>query len=338
MRMIIPLRGDTSLYNRLEGVTTMKKELLLPEMERVEEGLKDYIKSSSQQLNHLSSLLLDRGGKRLRPLLVILSSSIYATEEEIQIKVATAVELIHTASLIHDDVIDEASFRRGGVTINSHWDNKMAVLTGDHLFAQAFQLLTLYRDYDLLPIMTKTISLMCAGEINQLSMRGHIMSEDEYLKQIENKTASLLAASCYVGGKISSMPHEETRKLYNFGLNLGYGFQIIDDIFDLTGSRNLGKPTGVDLDEGIFTLPLIYLFQDQEYEPLIKELQREGGFTPSLKTSMMGALHGTGAIERSYEKALDYIEKALDELLGLPKGEPRELLHQLATYVVERDH
>lgn len=315
----------------------MKNVFYLPEMERVEEHLEEYSRTSSEELNHLSSLLLKRKGKRLRPLLVILSSSFYPVREDLRIQVATAVELIHTASLIHDDIIDEASYRRGGETINAKWNNKMAVLTGDHLFARAFQLLTAYEGYPLLSVMTKTISLMCAGEIHQLTKSGHIPGEEEYLKQIEKKTASLLAASCYLGGIISSMPKEEAEKLYKYGLYLGFSFQIIDDIFDIKGSRGLGKPTGSDLQDGVFTLPFIYLLENEEYRPLVDQLLQKRGDT-SLKTYIIKSLEKTRSLERAYQKALSFMELALDELEGLPLSPARDLLNELGSYVVEREY
>lgn len=316
----------------------LNSEILLPEMERVEEGLFQYIKTASRDLNHLSSLLLKRPAKRFRPLLVMLASSFYPAQEETRIQVATAVELIHTASLIHDDVIDEASLRRGGDTINSRWDNKVAVLTGDHLFARAFQLLTRQKNHRLLPVMTRTISLMCSGEVEQLLQNGMFRGEEEYLDQVQKKTASLLAASCSLGGMISAMPQEEVDQLHRYGLYLGYGFQIIDDIFDVRGTKKLGKPIGSDIQEGIFTLPLIYLLEDKRYGPSVTDLLEKGGLQPPIIKYISAALEETGAIERAHQKALGFITQAQKELEGLPPVPAREILHELAMYVVDRDY
>lgn len=321
----------------IEGVISVTRMLNLPEMDRVEEGLEESIKTDCKELDYLSSLLLRRQGKRIRPLLVILSSCFYPTDEEILVDVAIAVELIHTASLIHDDVIDEASMRRGEETINARWDNKMAVLTGDHLFARAFQLLTHHDGYSILPIMTSAISFMCAGEISQLSQNGTIRSESEYLHQIEKKTASLLAASCYVGGKISSMPEEETQRLYAFGLFLGYSFQIVDDIFDIAGSQKMGKPLYLDLQGGTFTLPLIYLLEDKEYGPQVKELLESESLRPSVLEYIKRALRESGSLERAHRKALYYVSLARKELKELPPVQARDYLMEIASYVVHRD-
>lgn len=307
-------------------------------MEKVEAGLLASIDTSSLDLTHLSSLLFKRGGKRLRPLLVMLSSSFYPAQEEMRIQVATAVELIHTASLIHDDVIDGASIRRGEDTINARWDNKVAVLTGDHLFARAFQLLTTGENQTLLPMMTQTISLMCTGEVDQLLQNGMIRDEEKYLDQIEKKTASLLAASCYLGGSISTMPGDEVKRLYRYGRYLGFGFQIMDDIFDLVGSKKLGKDAGSDLQEGIFTLPLIYLLQDETHGSAISAFLEEGGLEPPLLQYISRALEETGAIQRARERALGFIQQANGELEGLPPGPARESLSELAYQLVYRDH
>lgn len=320
-----------------KGVISMRNALAWPEMDRVEEGLQEHIQTNCKELNHLSSLLLKRKGKRLRPFLVILSSWFYPSKEEIRVDVATAVELIHTASLIHDDVIDESSMRRGDETINARWDNKMAVLTGDHLFARAFQLLTRHDGYSILPIMTKTISLMCAGEISQLSQNGSLKSEREYFEQIEKKTASLLAASCYIGGKISSMPEEEAQRLYRFGLLLGYSFQIMDDIFDFRGSHKTGKPVGLDIQSGVFTLPLIYLLEDKEHGLEIRELLQNSPLISSAIGRIERALKESGALEKAQKKALLFASQAKEELQGLPFVKARDSLMEIASLVAQRD-
>ncbi len=314
------------------------KDLFTGQLQQVEERLEDVVVSGDNSLDRLSLYLLERGGKRIRPLLVILTASLYPSREEVVIDLAVAVELIHTASLIHDDIIDEASERRGSESINSRWGNREAVLTGDHLFALAFNLLTEHSQYDLLRPMTLAISKMCQGEIGQLNSNGTV-DEQKYFSQIRKKTASLLAAACYAGGEVSSMPAEYLYRMREFGLCLGYGYQIVDDLFDLFSTpESIGKPVGSDLQQGLLTLPLIYLLQDRNYGSQTRQLLKNGDSSFPLRGFLQAAVLESGALAAARNRAADYIERAKAMLDPLPPGEAREELLGLADYLLERKH
>lgn len=313
----------------------MKTEkFTVPEMQLVEKRLQELNALDNPELTGVTGYVLGQGGKRLRPLLVLLCSDIYGADLQARIDVAAAAELIHSASLLHDDVVDNSVLRRGLPSANERWGNSTAVLAGDFLFARAYSLLSSYPN--VLTIMTQAISTMCLGELNQLYAHFNPdTSPEDYVETIMGKTASLLAASCQCGVAISPMPPEEIRQMHKFALHLGIAYQVLDDITDYVFPANLsGKPTGNDIRNGIVTLPLLYLLANPGTRGKVQFLleQRE-----PVEPKMLAAdLAATGAIEKAVAIACHHLNRAQELLNGVPSCQALFRLESLVKQFLER--
>jgi heptaprenyl diphosphate synthase len=241
---------------------------------------------------------------------------------------AVAVELIHMASLVHDDIIDQAVTRRGQESINQRWGNQSAVLTGDYLFAAAFNLINQHGMKQVMEEVTRTIQIMCAGEIRQMSLAYHLeITEEEYLKKCYEKTACLFAAACKVGGLAANLDEDSIQALEQFGLALGYAFQIIDDLLDfLSDSSLLGKPSGSDLLEGNITLPVIYALQKPEYGPWLTALLEQRKLSAKQLCRVKQVLIQSHSIEECLNRAKEFIAQAVMQIDRLaPEPAHKEL-------------
>ncbi|MGB9868096.1 MAG: polyprenyl synthetase family protein [Bacillota bacterium] len=279
----------------------------------------------------LARYVLGNPGKLLRPVLVIASASIFESERgahDTIRDVATAVELIHTASLVHDDIADGATFRRNRPSLNARHGNLMAVLAGDALFAAAFGLLAPYTHLGVLRVMCQAVTSMIEGELMEVANRWNLeVTEDQYLQQAALKTASLFAGSCEAGGLIAGALPGHCAMLREFGKALGTAFQILDDILDFTDQpSNLGKPCLSDVRHGTFTLPVIYALQDVPHL-LVPSL------TPGLSleeaASLAQFLHESGYTARAALCAMGFLQRATDVLGYLPPGEGLAMLHDI---------
>jgi len=284
----------------------------LPELKLVENRLHGLSKGHEKYLQAINQYVFGLEGKRIRPLLVLLSSDIYRANLKVRIDIAVAAELVHTASLLHDDVVDAATLRRGKASVNRRWGNPTSVLAGDFLFAQAFSILSNYPQA--LELMTNAISTMCEGELIQL--HAHFdpdITPETYVRTIASKTASLLAASCQCGGLISTMPPQQVKILGKFGLHLGTAYQIIDDIGDYSlESWQSGKPQGTDIKNGIVTLPLLYLLADPSSRGRVEQLLRgEDPITPQM---LAPELAETKALERATQVAQHHLQACQEQL------------------------
>ena len=210
----------------------------------------------------ITNHIINSGGKRLRPILSMLSAKLFGYNGERHIHLAASVEFIHTATLLHDDVVDHSNLRRGKLTANQRWDNKSSILVGDFLFSQAFRLMSEDNDLKVLAILSKASSIIAEGEVKQLASIANLeVSIDDYLQIISAKTAELFAAACQVGAVVAEVDQEHQLAMYNFGLNLGIAFQIIDDVLDYAANQmTLGKNIGDDFKEGKVTLPIIIAY------------------------------------------------------------------------------
>lgn len=294
------------------------------------------MQTGNPDIDNIMEYLLEGSGKLLRPRLVYLTSSFYPHDPEMKQDIAVAVELIHLASLVHDDVIDLAMTRRGRESINNRWGNHCSVLTGDYLFATAFKLINRHGQAEIMDSITQTIQLMCIGEIKQLSMSFDLnSSEADYLDKTYHKTACLFASSCKVGALISSMPACETALLEQFGLCLGYAYQIIDDLLDfVSDSSILGKPTGSDLMEGNITLPVIYALQSLRYGSILKEILEKPLDQKKLQ-KVKEILVDSKALDYSLSSSRDFLNQALLNLEQMPASPAVEELKDLALYIME---
>jgi heptaprenyl diphosphate synthase len=309
----------------------------LPGLKQVEARLRELSQGSDAWTPQFSASVI-RGGKRLRPALVLLSGAFYPATQSELVDVAAAVELIHTASLVHDDVIDHASLRRGHATISAQWGENRAVLYGDFLFARAFSLLTKHGFTGILDNMTRAISLMCEGEIEQSSLLFDCsVTEADYLSYIHKKTAYFLSACCLAGAEVCGMPPVEKKALGAFGLQLGYAFQITDDLLDLTGQTDTtGKPVLHDLKEGILTQPVIKLLRDPYYGFRVRKIIEDRAFSEEHLLFIQNALHERGILTETRERARTLIARAKQNLEKLPLKPHRPILSRLADYVVRR--
>lgn len=314
----------------------------LPELKTVEEELYKIVADSDGPTRDICLYALQAGGKRLRPTLVILSSRCFngSVAPPESIPAAVAAELIHLASLIHDDIIDNSGMRHGQKSLNSRWNNKIAVLAGDNLFAKAFKILSKNRLYEVLDLMIEAIEDMCSGEIEQaMDSFNHEQEEESYYRKISKKTAKLLAVCCQAGSLATSAGKEYATYLRNFGLNLGCAFQITDDILDLTGQKKeLGKPTGLDLAQGTLTLPMLNLLRSPKYGSWFKNVLEGKQANSEIITELKRVIVESGALQYAVEKAASFATAAIASLNNIPANESKEKLSNLALKVVERTY
>ena len=291
-------------------------------------------------INQIGAHIIGSGGKRLRPMLVLLAAqaALYAGDEHIQL--AAVVEFIHTATLLHDDVVDESDLRRGRKTANAVWGNAASVLVGDFLYSRAFQLMVELERMRVMKILADTTNAIAEGEVLQLlHINNPDIDEAAYLQVVERKTAVLFSAATRLGAVLGGLPHEQEEALALYGLHLGFAFQIADDVLDyVSDSDTLGKNIGDDLAEGKPTLPLIYAIQHSKPEQAASMRRAiESGGLDSLE-NIVAAIHDSGALELSRAKALDYAESAKNALRVLPASDARDALLALADYAVNRGY
>ncbi|ANF97455.1 heptaprenyl diphosphate synthase component II [Paenibacillus bovis] len=316
---------------------TLKKD-----MNVIERELSRSIDTEHALLNETSLHLLKAGGKRLRPAFVLLAGKYGNYDLERLSNVAVPLELIHMASLVHDDVIDDAETRRGQLTVKSKWDNRIAMYTGDYIYAKALVIVARLENPEIHRVLAKAMVQMSIGEMEQIR---DFFNTDQtirrYLLRIRRKTALLIAISCQLGGLAADAPREVTRQLYRYGYNVGMAFQIRDDVLDLCGTeKQIGKPPGSDLRQGNITLPVLYaLQQDSLREPLLAEIQRihqANGETDVKQAVQM--VRGSRGIEQAEALADRYIQKAMDALQQLPSGKTQKHLQEIAHFVAKRSH
>lgn len=330
------------LPSSVEGVAIPSQVIEIsrsfPELALVEAKLKAELSNHSGPVKDICQELLNAGGKRLRPLLACISGRLFQAEQEDVVTCASAIELIHMASLIHDDVIDNSDTRRGMPSVNAAWGNHAAVLTGDFLFAKAFELLSASHLLPILKQIVDAVSSMCHGEIEQSLAKGNLtQSEAQYLERINKKTGKLIAASCTVGARLKGADPIKLVSLENYGKCLGYGFQIIDDVLDFSGdSQSLGKPVGLDLSQGNITLPLIKLLEHPTYNSRIKNLLHKFPLTNEHIEEIIAALHESGAIEKAKQQAKAFIELAKEQLGVFQPSAEVTALALLADKVLDR--
>ncbi|MFH1006155.1 MAG: polyprenyl synthetase family protein [Candidatus Latescibacterota bacterium] len=303
------------------------------DLDRVEDLIRDCLVIEDERIKPVSNCLLGASGKRLRPVFVLLSSRIGGQRGERAIDLAAAIELIHTASLVHDDVIDKADVRRKRSTVNATWGNEVSVLFGDYIYSRAFYLLGRIEKPEILAILSRATSVMCEGEMIQIAERGHWeLSETAYLSIIEKKTASLFAACCESGALLGGADAEQVKALSRYGTCFGIAFQILDDCLDMIGEeKDLGKSLGSDLEGGKTTLPLILLLNalpEKEKQKVMTLLESRDRMASQAQIREMAQEYG--AMDRSLEKASAYVEQAKEEVAALDECSPKEGFLNLA--------
>lgn len=289
-------------------------------------------------MRRLLSLVLPGSGKRLRPVLALLCGRVNRFDPDRLIQFAAALELLHTASLVHDDVVDEAPMRRGEPTVSAQVKNSIAVLVGDYLFAQAAAHAATTSRIDVINAFTRTSMAIITGQIDESWSDGSLsLTRERYLKRIGGKTAALFALSAEGGAMLSDAPDSVVRALEQFGYKLGLAFQIVDDILDVTGDeRNLGKPVGSDIRQGVVTLPAI-LVRDLVPPSLFESAYLGDGQREEAIESLLHIIRTKGGVEGSYAEADRLKDEACAALQILPDSPVRQALMDLAEFVVQRN-
>ncbi|MGB8001689.1 MAG: heptaprenyl diphosphate synthase component II [Anaerobacillus sp.] len=315
---------------------SLKKDLSF-----IESELEQTVDAHHPVLRDASNHLLKAGGKRIRPVFVLLSGKFGEYNLPLMKNVAVALELIHMASLVHDDVIDDAEMRRGAKTIKAKWDNRVAMYTGDYIFARAVELVTELKNPEANNILSNAILEMTIGEIEQI--RDQFNWEQNvrhYFRRIKRKTALLIATSCELGAVAAGVSKAEQLHLKQFGYYVGMSYQITDDILDYTGTvKQLGKPAGGDLLQGNITLPVLYAMNQGNSKDKIKGVFSENSNASQEEVNqVLSIVKSSGGIEYAQEISDRYLTKAFYELDQLPSQSARTSLKQIAEYIGKRKH
>jgi len=321
-------------------------EPLTTELELVEHKMREPVHPEYPELTAVLGHLLQSGGKRLRPALALLAGRFFAADLGKLVSLAASVEMLHTATLVHDDLIDGALLRRGNPTLNASWSQGATVLTGDYLFARAAALAAETDNVRVMAIFANTLMTICSGELRQIFERWNLppLQGDQaweaaltwYDRRIHAKTASLFAAATESAAVLGSAPLEQEVALRDYALALGMGFQIVDDVLDFQGDQEvLGKPVGSDLREGIVTLPVLYFLRERPDDDQVATILR-GAAEDDLVQTVVAAVRESGAIEQALDRAHGFIARSQAALSALPAGEARSALSALAEYTVSR--
>lgn len=316
------------------------KEPIYAEMEMFEEKFTASMSSKVALLNRITHFIVNRKGKQMRPMFVFLTAKMLnkGSVNERTYRGASVIELIHTASLVHDDVVDDSNMRRGFFSVNALWKNKIAVLVGDFMLSKGMLLCIEHNDFDLLKIISVAVREISEGELLQIEKARKLdITEEVYYNIIRQKTATLLAACCAMGARTVQDDDEVVEKMRRFGELIGMAFQIKDDLFDY-GEAAIGKPTGIDIKEQKMTLPLIYTLNNvstAEKNWLIQSVKRYNRDKKRVK-EVIEKVKATGGLAYAEKKMEEYRQKALEILLEFPKDEYRDALELMVNYVISR--
>ena len=304
-----------------------------------EDKFKSSLKTKVPLLDKIMHYIIKRKGKQMRPMFVFLCAKIFNNTKESTYTAASLIELLHTATLVHDDVIDEANFRRGVFSINALWKNKVSVLVGDFLLSRGLLLAVEKEEFGLLKIVSKAVKEMSEGELLQIEKTRRLnITEDIYFDIIRKKTAALISACCESGASSSGTSEENINLMKEFGEKVGIAFQIKDDLFDYTQSPLIGKPTGLDIREKKMTLPLIYTLNnisEQEKRFIINTIKNDSKNSKKIERIIL-LVKKTNGLEFAEEKMNDYYNEALGFLEKIKDSEAKTSLIELVKYVVKR--
>jgi octaprenyl-diphosphate synthase len=310
------------------------------ELARFEDTFKESVKSNTGLLDRIMSFIVKRKGKQLRPMFVLLTAKLCGSINDSTYRAASLVEILHTATIVHDDVVDESMERRGFFSTYALWKAKVSVLVGDYLFAKGLLLSLNNSDFRILEILTEAIRMMSEGELLQMDKSRTLnLKEEIYFEIIKNKTASLLASACAAGAYSSTRDEICTEKMRAFGENVGIAFQIKDDLFDY-GNEDIGKPTGNDIQEKKITLPLIYTLNKVDASTkrkLIYIIKNNNKEKEKVK-EVIGEVIRAGGIEYAQAKMFEYRDEALKILYQFPESQVREGLEELVRYTTDRKY
>lgn len=309
------------------------------ELKIFEDRFRDSMRSKVPLLDKITYYIVQRKGKQVRPMFVFLSAKLFGAVNDATYIAASLVELLHTATLVHDDVVDDSYERRGFFSINALWKNKIAVLVGDFLFSQGFLLALNNNEYELLKILSVAVREMSEGELLQIEKARRLdISEDVYYEIIRQKTASLIATACSAGAFSTAPGPDEVEKMRLFGEKIGIAFQIRDDLFDF-GTADVGKPLGIDIKEKKMTLPLIYALDNAskgDKRRIINNIKRHSEKADKVR-EVIEFVRESGGLEYAKEAMLRYRTEAFEILHSFPQNPARDSLEQLVLFVTDRE-
>jgi octaprenyl-diphosphate synthase len=315
------------------------KQPINEEMKLFEQKFYESMQSKVPLLDKVTRFIVTTKGKQMRPMFVFLCAKLVGNVNEKTYRGASMIELIHTATLVHDDVVDESFKRRNFFSINALWKNKIAVLVGDYLLSKSVLLSTDHKDYDLLGVISRTIREMSEGELLQLEKARKLdITEDVYYEIIRQKTATLIAACCEIGVLSNNADEILAKKMQDFGTYTGMAFQIKDDLFDYLSSNVIGKPVGIDIKEQKMTLPLIHALEtasEKDKKYYFDTIKRYNN-NPKRVKELIEFVKSSGGLEYAVKIMKEFQQKAKDILNEFPDSEARSSLHSMLSYVIER--
>lgn len=318
----------------------LAKKLIDTELNLFEKHFKEAVKSRVSLLDRIMQYIVKRKGKQMRPMFVLLSAKLHGTINDASYRAASLVELLHTATLVHDDVVDDTLERRGFFSINALWKNKIAVLVGDYLLSKGLLLSLENKDFSILTILSDAVKKMSEGELLQMEKTRNLnFDESVYYEIINGKTASLLSSSCAAGASSVTSDELVIQKMRDFGENVGMAFQIKDDLFDY-GDALIGKPTGNDIKEKKLTLPLIHILQKvpKQLKREIIHIVKNNNNDKNKVQFVIQHVKQYGGIEYAENKMIEYRDKALLALHSFPESPTRAALEDLVRYTTDRKY
>jgi len=308
-------------------------------LDEFDKQFRNSMKSSVPLLDIITRYIVKRKGKQLRPMFVFFSAELCGGINNSTYRAATLIELLHTATLVHDDVVDDSSERRGLFSINALWKNKIAVLVGDFLLSKGMLVAVDNEDFQLLKIVSNSVREMSEGELLQIEKARNLdIEENIYFEIIRKKTATLIASCCACGALSAGAKIETVEKMYKFGETTGIAFQLKDDLFDYEKSAEIGKPRGIDIKEQKMTLPLIYMLRTMKYldRKRVINIVKNHNDDPEKVAEVIKLVNQSGGIPYTKQKMLEYQQEALDILLDFPESNTRKSLENLVKFIVER--
>jgi octaprenyl-diphosphate synthase len=316
-------------------------ESIRVDLESVDREFGRQVQSQVELIPKIGRYIQTSGGKRMRPAVLLMASRLSGYQGDRAVLYAAVVEFIHTATLVHDDIIDDSDLRRGRLAVHSRWGNDITVLLGDYLYIKSMALALTYDTLDIVRLLCDVTLRMIEGELFQLTKNGHAdITEDEHFDIIRRKTAYLFGGCAQIGGLLGKVSKEREQALQEYGFNLGIAFQLVDDLLDFTGDAvALGKPIGADLREGKMTLPLIHLLRQDDGAGgrIVRDIIASRSTTEEQWDELLGILNEHRSIDYAYRRALEYAERAKKPLSAFPPSAERDALSALPDYVLSRD-
>jgi octaprenyl-diphosphate synthase len=329
--------------SRLEKTPVLSQifEPIRSDLEAVDREFVRHVESQVDVIPKIGRYIQTSGGKRVRPAVLLMAARLSGYQGDRAVLYAAVVEFIHTATLVHDDIIDDSELRRGRLAVHSRWGNDITVLLGDYLYIKSMALALTHDTLDIVRLLCDVTLRMIEGELYQLTKNGDAgITEDEHFDIIRRKTAYLFGGCAQIGGMLGAVTREQEQALQEYGFNLGIAFQLVDDLLDFTGDlAAVGKPVGADLREGKMTLPLIHLLQQGEDvgEKIVGDIMTSRTATEEQWTELLGLLKTHRSTDYALRRAVEYAERAKKPLYTFPPSSERDALLALPDYVLSRD-